>query len=143
MVIRLKSAKLSREEPDAGNLHVRVCGGRGWQHPRLPGVSVARAFVIWTAPDPRVTHHCGHHCGLRVESSAFTPPRIPGHANPPYRTPTRAAWHVTRLNEMIRLSFFVLWFFAVALPSYAGDGAVTARHGMVVAQEARAAKIGA
>lgn len=24
------SAKLSREEPDAGNLHVRVCGGRGW-----------------------------------------------------------------------------------------------------------------
>jgi hypothetical protein len=34
---RLQSAKLSREEPDAGNLHVRVCGGRGWQHPRLPG----------------------------------------------------------------------------------------------------------
>ncbi len=30
-------AKLSREEPDAGNRHVRVCGGRGWQHPRLPG----------------------------------------------------------------------------------------------------------
>src|SRR6266568_9570927 len=34
---RLQSAKLSCEEPDAGNLHVRVCGGRGWQHPRLPG----------------------------------------------------------------------------------------------------------
>ena len=30
-------ANLSREEPDAGNLHVRVCEGRGWQHPRLLG----------------------------------------------------------------------------------------------------------
>src|SRR3954471_13738239 len=30
-------AKLSPEEPDAGNLHVRVCEGRGWQHPRLLG----------------------------------------------------------------------------------------------------------
>ena len=37
MVTTSPSAKLSREEPDAGNLHVRVCGGRGWQHPRLPG----------------------------------------------------------------------------------------------------------
>src|SRR3984893_12778863 len=31
------SAKLSCEEPDAGNLHVRVCGGGGWQAPHLPG----------------------------------------------------------------------------------------------------------
>jgi hypothetical protein len=31
------SAKLSREEPDAGNLRVRICGGRGGQRPRLPG----------------------------------------------------------------------------------------------------------
>src|SRR4051795_10913637 len=30
-------AKLSREEPDAGNLHVRVCEGWGWQHPHLLG----------------------------------------------------------------------------------------------------------
>src|SRR3989442_8656167 len=44
---------------------------------------------------------------------------------------------------MIRLSFVVLWLFTLALPSYASDGAVTARHGMVVAQEARAARIGA
>jgi hypothetical protein len=29
--------KLPREEPYAGNLHVRVCEGRGWQHPRLLG----------------------------------------------------------------------------------------------------------
>src|SRR5438132_1732366 len=43
---------------------------------------------------------------------------------------------------MIRLSFLVLWFFSLALPAHAGDGAVTARHGMVVAQEARAAKVG-
>jgi hypothetical protein len=28
---------LSREEPDAGIRHIRICGGRGWQHPRLPG----------------------------------------------------------------------------------------------------------
>src|SRR4051812_5510549 len=44
---------------------------------------------------------------------------------------------------MIRLSFLVLLFFSLVLPSHAGDGAVTARHGMVVAQEARAARIGA
>src|SRR5260370_31476827 len=37
----LATAKLSREEPEAGNLHVRDCGGRGWQHPRLPGRSGA------------------------------------------------------------------------------------------------------
>src|SRR6516225_3600755 len=30
-------AKLSREEPDAGNLHVRVCEGWGWRHPHLLG----------------------------------------------------------------------------------------------------------
>src|SRR6266699_1749492 len=28
---------LSREEPDGGNLRVRICGGRGGQRPRLPG----------------------------------------------------------------------------------------------------------
>src|SRR5919197_4228853 len=44
---------------------------------------------------------------------------------------------------MIRLSFLVFLFFSFVLPSHAGDRAVTARHGMVVAQEARAAKIGA
>src|SRR5713226_9205396 len=37
-----RATKLSREEPDAGNLHVRDCGGRGWQHPRLPGRSRAK-----------------------------------------------------------------------------------------------------
>src|SRR5262249_20005087 len=37
-IITPRATKLSREEPDAGNLHVRDCGGRGWQHPRLPGL---------------------------------------------------------------------------------------------------------
>ena len=32
-------AKLSREEPDAGNLHVRVCEGWGWRHPHLLGIA--------------------------------------------------------------------------------------------------------
>ncbi len=44
---------------------------------------------------------------------------------------------------MTRLSFFILLVISLAVPAHAGDGAVTARHGMVVAQEARAAKIGA
>src|SRR5438477_817502 len=43
---------------------------------------------------------------------------------------------------MTRLSLFFLLFLTLALPAHAGDGAVTARNGMVVAQEARAAKIG-
>jgi hypothetical protein len=30
-------ANLSREEPDAGNLHVRLCEGWGWQRPHLLG----------------------------------------------------------------------------------------------------------
>src|SRR3954454_17412574 len=30
-------ANLSREEPDAGNPHVRVCEGWGWQRPHLLG----------------------------------------------------------------------------------------------------------
>src|SRR5262249_44663433 len=30
-------AKLSREEPEAGNLHIRFCEGKGWQHPYLLG----------------------------------------------------------------------------------------------------------
>src|SRR5215510_11424704 len=49
----------------------------------------------------------------------------------------------TRPNEMIRLSLFLLLIVSLASPAYAGDGAVTARHGMVVAQEKHAAKIGA
>jgi general secretion pathway protein I len=46
-----------REEPDAGNLHVRVCGGRGWQHPRLPGAKrrsrVPTLFITPKAPQRR------------------------------------------------------------------------------------------
>src|SRR3954469_16238389 len=37
-------AKLSREEPDAGNLHVRVCEGWGWQHPHLLGRLLANRY---------------------------------------------------------------------------------------------------
>ena len=33
-------AKLSREEPDAGNLHVRLCEGWGWQRPHLLGKEI-------------------------------------------------------------------------------------------------------
>ena len=36
-------AKLSREEPDAGNLHVRVCEGWGWRHPHLLGIRTGAA----------------------------------------------------------------------------------------------------
>lgn len=45
-------------------------------------------------------------------------------------------------NATTRLSFFVLLIICLAFPATAGDGAVVARHGMVVAQEARAAKVG-
>src|SRR3954453_5801080 len=37
-------ANLSREEPDAGNPHVRVCEGWGWQHPHLLG-SVSKFYT--------------------------------------------------------------------------------------------------
>ena len=40
-------AKLSREEPDAGNLHVRVCEGWGWQHPHLLGSGAARPGSVY------------------------------------------------------------------------------------------------
>jgi len=44
---------------------------------------------------------------------------------------------------MLRLSFVILFSFVVGFaPPAAADGSVTARHGMVVAQEARAARIG-
>src|SRR5262249_48750985 len=43
---------------------------------------------------------------------------------------------------MARLSFFILLVLSFAAPAQAGDAAVTARHGMVVAEEARAARIG-
>src|SRR5215472_8234422 len=35
------ATNLSREESDAGNLRVRICGGRGGQRPRLPGMERA------------------------------------------------------------------------------------------------------
>src|SRR6266849_8639362 len=51
-----RATKLSREEPDAGNLHVRDCGGRGWQHPRLPGrlisSTLAEVAPVETSPRP-------------------------------------------------------------------------------------------
>src|SRR5262247_3008642 len=53
---------------------------------------------------------------------------------PPYKA---------ELSEMTRLSFFIFLIISLTLPAYAGDGAVTARHGMVVAQEKHAAKVGA
>src|SRR5262249_21259553 len=65
---------------------------------------------------------------LKRCASAFAHPTRPNHPRP---------------NELIRLSFFLLLIVSLASPAYAGDGAVTARHGMVVAQEKHAAKIGA
>jgi outer membrane protein assembly factor BamD (BamD/ComL family) len=44
---------------------------------------------------------------------------------------------------MIRLSYFVLLLLSLALSAHAGDGAITSRHGMEVAQESRAAEAGA
>jgi gamma-glutamyltranspeptidase len=44
---------------------------------------------------------------------------------------------------MTRLSFVILLIIGFVLPAHAGEGAVTARHGMVVAQEKHAAKVGA
>ena len=32
------ASELSRKEPDAGNWHVRICEGWGWQHPHLLGL---------------------------------------------------------------------------------------------------------
>src|SRR5215470_6225770 len=43
-------AKLSREEPDAGNPRVRVCEGWGWQHPHLLGHT-------WLHPQPPHRSH--------------------------------------------------------------------------------------
>src|SRR3954467_2549159 len=45
-------AKLSREEPDAGNLHVRVCEGWGWQHPHLLGR--LNDLMAWNADQTRM-----------------------------------------------------------------------------------------
>jgi hypothetical protein len=39
IVMMQPRAKLTREEPDAGMLHVRVCEGWGWQHPHLLGIA--------------------------------------------------------------------------------------------------------
>src|SRR5665647_181505 len=51
-------AKLSREEPDAGNSHVRVCEGWGWQHPHLLGIrlGVAVPDTPRTPADRRERH---------------------------------------------------------------------------------------
>ena len=39
-------ANLSREEPDAGNLHVRVCEGWGRQRPHLLGTASSRSGAM-------------------------------------------------------------------------------------------------
>src|SRR3954467_8831986 len=62
-------AKLSREEPDAGNLHVRVREGWGWQHPHLLGQFAQIACRQGGAaeasqPNPgnhKPTYHTGFH----------------------------------------------------------------------------------
>src|SRR6185436_13755641 len=39
-------ANLSREEPDAGNLHVRLCEGWGRQRPHLLGIRIAASVLF-------------------------------------------------------------------------------------------------
>jgi gamma-glutamyltranspeptidase / glutathione hydrolase len=47
------------------------------------------------------------------------------------------------MSTLLRLSFSILLIISLVLPAHAGESAVTARHGMVVAQEKLAAKVGA
>src|SRR5260221_1191035 len=68
----ITTTKLSREEPDAGNLHVRDCGGRGWQHPRLPGrsnLATSRGF----APAMGAMRGVYHRAGQRAGPEAYFP----------------------------------------------------------------------
>ena len=41
-----RAEALVTEEPDEGNLHVRICGGIGWQQLILPGSRRATRMII-------------------------------------------------------------------------------------------------
>src|SRR5215472_5491581 len=45
-------AKLSREEPEARNRHIRFCEGWGWQHPHLLGAPLAKFATHTVAGGP-------------------------------------------------------------------------------------------
>src|SRR4051794_19875285 len=45
-------ANLSREEPDAGNPHVRVCEGWGWQRPHLLGDPASHQRLVHVPANP-------------------------------------------------------------------------------------------
>src|SRR5262245_21396853 len=81
-------------------------------------------------------------CKLSVDPNPLSPTLSPAGRV----SPAVPSWKSVRTRKAWKAcAFFVslLFFITLVLPSYAGDGAVSARHGMVVAQEARAAKIGA
>jgi gamma-glutamyltranspeptidase / glutathione hydrolase len=77
---------------------------------------------------------------LAVDPNPLTPTLSPAGRGSP-AVPSLKSVHT---REAFRTLFvFLLFVVTLVLPAHAGDGAVTARHGMVVAQEARAARIGA
>src|SRR4051812_3676824 len=91
------SEALSPEEPDAGNLHVRVCEGRGWQHPRLlgpsrsgDGVRCARPSAWRTGLARSQTGRArAHGCGRGARSQ-------PGSAGPAVTDPNGHPQHGSR-----------------------------------------------
>src|ERR1700704_813022 len=98
------SAKLPREEPDAGNLHVRVCGGRGWKHPRLPGAK---------APDGCL----GRHAGVARRARANT---APGESLPRGHGAPLIAWRGRELGPRLCPPYGVQYFetCVATMPSY-------------------------
>src|SRR3954447_2030233 len=93
-------AKLSREEPDAGNLHVRVCEGWGWQHPHLLGLAVTevkaegRRYIVC-----RNEEEARKDAGTRATLLAGLQRKLAGGAKGLVATPaTAASW--PRLTAM-------------------------------------------
>src|SRR5215475_6256849 len=66
---------LSREEPNASIAHVRVCGGRGWKHPRLPGNNMSPGktskvkWLLQLRDRQRPTPHSKAACSRRLGPS--------------------------------------------------------------------------
>src|SRR3954453_14885561 len=52
-------ANLSREEPDAGNPHVRVCEGWGWQRPHLLGNPTLDQRLVHVSANPHAFFRLG------------------------------------------------------------------------------------
>src|SRR5262245_14993461 len=83
--------------------------------------------------------------GVRGYKLSTSPTPLTPTLSPAGRGSPAVPWLESVRTRKAFCAFFVSLFVIITLvlPTHAGDGAVTARHGMVVAQEARAAKIGA